>query len=108
MGKQFEQHLSRRIMTDKGWTFFCRICGQFKSETEFYKSNKTKWGIDTKCKLHYTRREPDDDGEMDYLKLNPIKENDFVETQKMLERLGYRFDTEESVHQQFMKKHNLK
>lgn len=108
MGKQFEKYLSRRILTDSGWEFFCRICGQFKPETDFYKSNKTKWGIDVKCKLHYGKKDPDDDGEMDYLKLNPIKESDFVETQKLLEKLGYRFDTNESVHEQFMRKHNLK
>ena len=108
MVKQFEQHLSRRILTDSGWEFFCRICGQYKPETDFYNSTKTKWGIDTKCKEHYTRKESDDDGEMDYLKLNPIKESDFIETQKLLERLGYTFNGEESVHQQFMKKHKLK
>lgn len=107
MGKEFEKQLSRRVLTEDGWSFFCRICGEYKPESDFYKSTKTKWGIDVKCKLHYTRKNNDDDGEMNYLKLNPIKESDFVETQKLLEKLGYEFNGEESVHQQFMKKHNL-
>jgi hypothetical protein len=86
--------------------FFCRICGAFKSENDFYKSKKTKWGIDTKCKEHYTRKEPDDDGEMDYLKLNSITEQDFIDTQILLQKMGYKFGpNEKSVHEQFMDRH---
>ncbi len=104
--KQFEQHLSRRVLTEEGWSFFCSICGCYLHESKFYKSKKTKWGIDNKCKEHYTRKEPDDDGEMDYLKLNPITESDFIETQKLLQRMGYKFGPDEkSVHDQFMDRH---
>jgi hypothetical protein len=104
--KEFEQYLSRRIMTENGWEFFCSHCGCFKSENDFYKSNKTKWGIDNKCKIHYSRKDPDDDGEMNYLKLGPIKESDFIEVQKFLSRIGYKFGPDEkSVHEQFMDKY---
>lgn len=105
--KQFQQYLSRRILGDNGFQYFCRICGEYKPETDFYKSKESIWRIDTKCKIHYTRKETDEDDEMSYLKLNPLKENDFIETQKLLERMGYDFSTGESVHQQFMKKHKL-
>lgn len=104
--KQFEQHLSRRVLTENGWEFFCRICGEYKPEHEFYNSNKTKWGIDTKCKMHYGKKDEDDDGEMDYLKLNPIKESDFIEVQTILEKMGYKFGPDEpTVHEQFMERH---
>ena len=106
--KHFQQYLSRRILLDNGsWGFFCRICGEYKPEVEFYKSKEGKWGLDSRCKMHYKRKEEDDDPEMDYLKLNPITEDDFIGTQKILERLGYEFGNGESVHNQFMKKHNL-
>lgn len=105
--KQFQQYLSRRILGDNGFQYFCRICGEYKPENDFYKSKESIWKVDTKCKIHYTRKEKDDDPEMDYLKLNPLKENDFVETQKLLERMGYDFSTGESIHDQFLKKHKL-
>jgi len=107
MKKQFEQYLSRRIMTENGWAFFCRICGEYKPETNFYNSNKTKWGIDNKCKEHYTKKE-DDDKEMDYIKFNPLKETDFIESQKLLERMGYKFGPHQpSISEQFNKRHGL-
>jgi hypothetical protein len=107
MKKQFEQYLSRRILGDNGFQYFCRICGEYKPENEFYKSKEGMWKIDTKCKIHYTRKEIDDDDEMSYLKLNPLKEQDFINTQIFLEKLGYDFSKGISVHDQFVKKHKL-
>jgi hypothetical protein len=105
--KQFEYHLSRRMLGDNGgWVYFCRVCGVYLPENEFYKSKNTKWGLDSRCKLHHSRKDEDDDGEMNYLKLNPITEDDFIGTQQILERLGYTF-TGETVHNQFMKKYKL-
>lgn len=107
--KQFQQYLSRRILLDNGsWGFFCRVCGEFKPEETFYKSKEGKWGLDSRCKLHYKKGEHDDDKDMEYLKLNPITEDDFIQTQMLLERLGYKFGEAENVHQQFLNKHNLK
>lgn len=102
--KQFQQYLSRRVMSPDGWTFFCRICGNYLPETEFYKSKQSDWGIDTKCKLHYTKKDKDDDGEMDYLKLGPLKEKDFIDAQKLLTSMGYEFGTDKTIHQQFTEK----
>lgn len=105
--KQFQQYLSRRILGESGFMYFCRICGQYKPENDFYKSKEGGWGIDTKCKEHYTRKEENDDPEMDYLKLNPLKESDFIETQKLLESMGYDFSTGVSIHEQFLERHKL-
>jgi hypothetical protein len=106
---EFERYLNRRMLTDKGWVYFCRICGEYKPEDEFYKKTDGVFGKDYKCKQHYTRKDPEDDGEMDYLKLNPLKETDFEGAQIVLERLGYKFGSEyPSVHEQFLTKHNLK
>lgn len=105
--KEFQQYLSRRILGDEGFMYFCRICGQYKPENDFYKSKESIWGYDTKCKEHYTRKEKDEDDEMSYLKLNPLKEKDFVDTQIFLEKMGYNFNCGKTVHEQFVEKHKL-
>ena len=61
--------------------------------------------MDTRCKIHYTRKESDDG--MDYLKLDALKEKDFIEAQKLLQRMGYEFGTDKSIHQQFLDKWQL-
>lgn len=105
--KQFEQYLSRRILGDNGFMYFCRICGEYKPESNFYKCKDSIWNLDTKCKIHYTRKEEDDD-DNSHLKLNPLKEQDFIDTQILLERMGYDFGCGLSVHQQFLIKHKIK
>ncbi len=74
--KKFELYLSRRIMGPNGWMFFCRLCGKYVDEEQFYHKKGGKWGLDAKCKIHYTRTNEDDDPEMAYLKLDPIKESE--------------------------------
>ena len=49
-------YLKRRMLTDDGWVYFCRMCGKYIPQTQFYKSSKTPFGIDTKCKLHYSHK----------------------------------------------------
>lgn len=105
--KKFELYLSRRIMGPNGWLMFCRLCGKYVDETQFYKKKGGKWGVDSKCKIHYTRTTEDDDPEMSYLKLDPIKESDFKNVQELLVSLGYSFDKGISIHEQFKNKHKL-
>jgi hypothetical protein len=105
--KKFEDLLSRRIMGEQGWLFFCRLCGKYQPEEQFYKKKGGKWGLDSKCKIHYHRKDKDEDPEMDYLKLDPIREEDFKNTAELLCSLGYNFDNGISIHKQFCKKHNL-
>ena len=105
---EFERYLKRRMLTEEGWVYFCRICGTYKPEDEFYTSKTGPFRIDTKCKEHYTRKEDDDNGEMDYIKLDPLKEEHFYETQIVLKNLGYEIGPDSlPVHIQFNKKHNL-
>ncbi len=107
---EFERYLSRRMMDQQGyWLYFCRICGEYKPEGQFYKRESERFKIDTKCKIHYTKRDKDDDGEMDYLKLNPLKEEDFIGAQKLLMSMGYEYCKGcDPIHIQFKKRHNLK
>jgi hypothetical protein len=105
--KKFDNLLSRRILGETGWMFFCRLCGKYVAEEHFYKKKDSKWGLDSKCKLHYQRNSEDDDPEMKYLKLDPLKETDFKNTQELLSLLGYKFDNGISIHEQFKIKHNL-
>jgi len=107
--EQINYNLRRRMWREDGIYYFCRICGTYMREDLFYKSKRTPFKIDTKCKSHYTKREADDDGEMDYLKLNPIRDEDFKGTQRILEQLGYKFGVEHPpVYIQFNQRHNLK
>jgi hypothetical protein len=94
-------------MGENGWMFFCRLCGKYQPEEQFYKKKGGKWGLDSKCKIHYHRKDKDEDPEMDYLKLDPIREEDFKNTAELLCSLGYNFDNGISIHKQFCKKHNL-
>lgn len=101
--------LTRRYLGDDGnWYLFCRSCGKHKPETEFYNKKDGTFGKAARCKLHYNNKDKDDDGSMNYLHLNPLTEDDFKTTREVLERLGYDFTTTETIHEQFMRKHNLK
>ena len=62
--KQFEQYLSRRMMGETGWVYFCRQCGLYLPEGNFYKSKDSKWGLDSRCKIHHSRKDEDDDKEI--------------------------------------------
>jgi hypothetical protein len=107
--EQINYNLRRRMWREDGIYYFCRICGTYLREDLFYKSKRTPFKIDTKCKSHYTKREAGDDGEMDYLKLNPIRDEDFEGTQMILERLGYKFGIDcPPIHIQFNQRHNIK
>lgn len=110
MGKeQINMNLRRRMLGDDGFFYyFCRNCGTYLPETNFYKSKTGPFKISTQCKLHYGKKNKDESDEMDYLKLDPIQDSDFYGTQDLLERLGYKFGIDvPPVHIQFSKKHNL-
>jgi hypothetical protein len=113
MGKtKIDSYLKRRMLTDNGWIYFCRLCGDYKPESDFYKSKHTHFGITYKCKLHYgkdkSNETPEDDDIVSYLKLQKISDSDFEQTQVVLEKLGYRFGPNElPVWKQFEIKHNL-
>ncbi len=104
----FGNNLSRRYLGDDGyWYLFCRSCGKHRVETEFYNKKGSLYGKSPRCKLHFNKRDEDDDKSMDYLKLNPLTEDDFKGARDVLTKMGYDFDSELTIHQQFMKKHGL-
>lgn len=104
-----KEFLNRRIWDkDNGLSYFCTICGQYKPEKDFYKSKKLKWGVEHRCKIHFTKRDPDDDGENEHLKFNRLTEKDFEGARLLLQQLGYRTSGDESVYEQFINKHKIK
>jgi hypothetical protein len=109
MGKeQIEFNLKRRMLTETGWVYFCRICGNYLNEDQFYKSKSSPFKIDTKCRLHYTKKNVDDDSSMNYLKLDPLSDEDFKGAQRLLETLGYEFGMDTPpIWKQFNIRHNL-
>ena len=107
--EQIQTNLKRRMMLDNGWNYFCRICGTYLPEQNFYKSKTGLFKIDTRCKLHYEKKDKEETNEMDYLKLDPLSDNDFEGAQRLLETLGYKFGIEHPpIHQQFKIRHNIK
>lgn len=100
MGDGLEKYQSRRILTDKGWMFFCRICGDYQPESQFYKKKGSKWGLAHSCKIHSTRKS-EEDKDMEHIKFDPLTESDFIESKKLLERLGYDIHSDVPIHQQF-------
>ena len=112
MGKeQINFNLRRRMMTEDGWIYFCRNCGTYLPETNFYKSKTGPFKISTQCKLHYSKKDKDEsnDIDMEYLKLDPLQDEDFTGVQRLLETLGYEFGVDiPPVHIQFNTKHNIK
>ena len=105
MSKRFEQHLNLRIMGKDGWLYFCRQCGDYLPANQFYKRNGTTWGYNSSCKNHGQSVKTEYDPEMEYLKLNPITEKDFIDMRKFLTLLGYCVDCDKSIHEQFMDKY---
>lgn len=109
MDTKVDSYLKRRIWKADGVYYFCRACGDYLLESNFYPDKQKNFGVSYTCKLHTKRnKKTDEDKEYDYLKMSRITDSDFDETQKLLENLGYRFgNTELPVYEQFKKKHNL-
>jgi hypothetical protein len=113
MGKeQINSNLRRRMLGDDGFFYyFCRNCGTYLPEINFYKSKTGPFKISTQCKLHYSKKDKNesDDIEMEYLKLDPLQDEDFQGVQRLLETLGYKFGVDTPpVWIQFNTKHNIK
>ena len=101
-----DEFLKRRIWDkEKGVSYFCTICGEYKPENMFYKNKKTTWGVETKCKDHYLKKDKIDPTN-DHIKFTRLYDSDFEGAKKLLTDMGY--DTTKNVHDQFMKKYNLK
>ena len=103
-----QNEITRRYLGEDGmWYLFCRSCGKHIVETNFYNKKNSPFGKDSRCKLHFNKREPSEDSSMSHLKLNPLKEEDFRQTKEFLIKLGYSFDTGVPIHVQFEIRHNL-
>ena len=100
MGDGLDKYQSRRVLTARGWEFFCRICGDYQPESQFYKKKDSKWGLAHSCKIHSTRK-GDDDKDMEHIKFDPLKESDFIGAKKLLQALGYDTESDIPIHEQF-------
>lgn len=104
-----KEFINRRIWDkDKGLSYFCSTCGMYKPEKEFYNRKRSVWGKEPRCKIHFTKRDKDEDPSDVHLKLQRVRESDFVGARLLLQKLGYKTTGDESVHEQFKKRHNLK
>ena len=102
-----KEFLNRRIWDkENGLSYFCSICGQYKPEKDFYRSKRSKWGVEPRCKLHFTKRDKDDDRQDSHLKFTRITEEDFIQARNLLQLLGY--DTNKDISKQFKIKHKIK
>ena len=108
--ERMEKFLNRRMMgADGNWHLFCRMCGEYKPETEFYNSKDTPWGKTHKCKIHYKVEKEEVDEEMSYFRLSPITDSDFEGVERLLTMFGYKIGPDElPIWKQFEIKHNIK
>jgi len=101
--------INRRIWDkNNGLSYFCSICGMYKPEKDFYNRKDSRWGKEPRCKIHFTKRDKDDNRKDSHLKLQRVTEQDFIGARILLQKLGYDTSGEISVHEQFKKRHNLK
>jgi len=87
----------------------CKMCEEYKPETDFFKNNKRLIGRDSSCKLCKKL----------FIQNNPINDNARIEHNKLydwevdmarhiLKQLGYTLDNPDNpVHQQFNKRHGF-
>ena len=101
-----KEFINRRIWDkDEGLSYFCPVCGKYKPEKDFYKSKKNKWGVEARCKIHFTKADKIENQQNPHLKLSRVTEDDFIGARILLQKLGY--DTTKDIHEQFKKRHNL-
>jgi hypothetical protein len=104
-----KEFINRRIWDkDHGLSYFCSVCGKYKPEKEFYKRKNSKWNVEPRCKLHYSKKGKEDEKENSHLKFTRLTEGDFIGARELLNIMGYNTTGSESVHEQFKKRHNLK
>jgi FMN phosphatase YigB (HAD superfamily) len=83
-----EDLINRRIWhKDWGVSYFCYMCGAYKPEKDFYKNKRSRWGVDARCKLHFTKKSEDLDPETAHIKFSKIFENDFVGARELLKKI---------------------
>jgi hypothetical protein len=106
--KKINSYLNRRIWREDGTYYFCRLCGDYKHENEFYNSKHTPFGKTYKCRIHYSKTGDAVDDESEHLKMNPITDSDFEGAETVLKNLGFTFGPGElPVWKQFEIKHKL-
>lgn len=82
--------------------FWCRGCEDYLPFEEF-RQNGSEFGYSTKCFTCEAKRK-----EAPYRNTNPARlSKEKIISNEILIKLGYDLESELSVHEQFLKKHNL-
>ena len=87
----------RLIETEEGQMAWCNIEKVYRSAADFQKNKRSPTGLDYRCRYCNAQR----------MKNPEYSEVDVAEALKILSLLGYDPNSEESINQQFIKKHNL-
>ena len=86
----------------------CNLCGHSKELNEFVKGATTADGYTGRCKkcmaiLSKKRRDKENTGQYTAIELSQ-KPDDAEAARQVLIRLGYDFDQEKSIHEQFLER----
>ena len=105
-----DAYLNRRLWKADGIYYFCRLCGDYLHESNFHNDKSKAFGVSYMCKIHKRKDKiTEADKEFEYLKMSRITNDDFEQTQILLERMGYKFGPYElPVHEQFKIKYKIK
>ena len=87
----------RLIETEEGPMAWCNIEKKYRSAADFQKNKRSPTGLDYRCRYCNAKR----------MKNPEYSEVDIEHSLKILSLLGYDINSEESINQQFIKKHNL-
>jgi hypothetical protein len=95
----------------------CKICKIEKPYTDFNKNKSSADGLMSKCRVcgkqYYKNLQSGirmtDDDRLNQIRLSKKKgmDNERKYTEELLKEIGYDLDSELSIHQQFLMKHNL-
>ena len=95
----------------------CKICKIEKPYTDFNKNKCSPDGLMSKCRVCVKQYYKDlqsgirmtDDDRLNQIRLSKRKgmDNERKYTEELLKGIGYDLDSELSIHQQFLMKHNL-
>jgi len=92
-----------KISADNEFLLWCRGCEEYLPIADFALNN-SEFGYATKClNCSHTQRP-----RTIYINTNEKKlSNERIAANQVLEKLGYDLQSEETIHQQFLRRHNL-
>jgi hypothetical protein len=95
----------------------CKCCSENKPLSEFYRNSTYSNGYETRCKTCKKAGltipkdklyDIEDNSEAYQFKISHLTEEDYLDTYRTLQAIGYDIHSQKTIHQQFCEKYNLR